>query len=172
MKRLSLFLAVLLAGAPWAANGQSQAPAASQTAPAQTPPATGGKQAKVWTNDDVGALRNNDNVSVVGNNAGAKKTSAPSQSYSYERDPAWYRKQLNPLQAEVGKLDSQIAKLQEFLKGGNVSESQPYFHGPPGNPQDQLNRLEKKRQAAGGKMAELPGRAAPKNTEPAALRKL
>src|SRR6195256_6892398 len=150
MKRPFLSLAVLLAMAPWAANGQSQAPAASQTAPAQTPPATGGKPAKVWTNDDVGALRNKDNVSVVGNNAGAKKTSAPSQSYSYERDPAWYRKQLNPLQAEVGKLDSQIAKLREFLKGGNVSESQPYFHGPPGNPQDQLNRLEKQRQERGG----------------------
>src|SRR5205807_8994057 len=101
MKRLSLSSAVLLAMAPWAANGhsQSQAPAASQTAPTHIPPATDGKPAKVWTNDDVGALRNNDNVSVVGNTSGAKKTSASSQSNFYEKDPAWYRRQLAPLQA-------------------------------------------------------------------------
>ena len=170
MKRLFLSLAVLLAMAPWAANGQSQAPAASQTAPTQTPPATSGKQAKVWTNDDVGALRNNDNVSVVGNSAGAKKTSARSQSNSYEKDPAWYRTQLAPLQAEVGQLDSQIAKLQEFIKGGNVSESQPYYHGPPGNPQNQLNQLEKKRQADAGKIDDLLDRARHNSIEPGALR--
>ena len=172
MKRLFLSLVVLVAIAFWAAKGQtqSQAPATSQTSPAQNPPATGGKPAKVWTNDDVGALRNNDNVSVVGNNAGPKKTSARSQSNSYEKDPAWYRTQLATLQAEVGKLDSQIAKLQEFIKGGNVSESQPYYHGPPGNPQDQLNRLEKKRQADAGKIDDLLDRARHNSIEPGALR--
>jgi hypothetical protein len=172
MKRLSLSLAVLLAMTPWAANGQSrsQAPTASQITPGQTPPATGGKPANVWTNDDVGALRNNDNVSVVGNNTGAKKISAPSQSYSYERDPAWYRKQLASLQAEVVKLDSQIAKLREFLKGGNVSESQPYYHGPPGNPQDQLDHLEKKRQADAAKIDDLLDRARHNGIEPGSLR--
>jgi hypothetical protein len=107
---------------------------------------------------------------VVGNNAGAKKTSARSQSNSYEKDPAWYRTQLAPLQAEVGKLDSQIAKLREFLKGGNVSESQPYYHGPPGNPQNQLNQLEKKRQADAAKIDDLLDRARHNSIEPGALR--
>jgi hypothetical protein len=172
MKRLFLSLPVLLAMAPWAAKGQTQSPtpAASQSAPAQVPPATGGKPAKVWTNDDVGALRNNDNVSVVGNNAGAKKTNASSQVNSYEKDPAWYRKQLAPLQAEVGKLDAQIAKLQEFIKGANVSEPQPYYHGPPGNPQDQLNQLEKRRHADATKIGDLLDRARHNGIEPGALR--
>src|ERR1700704_1865657 len=78
MKHLFLSLAVLLAMAPWGANGQSQSqgPAASQSAPAKTPPATGGKPAKVWTNDDINGLRKNDTISVVGNNPGPKKTSA------------------------------------------------------------------------------------------------
>ena len=147
MKRLFLSLSVLLAMAPWAMHGQSPSPApASQTAPARTSPVTGGKPAKVWTNDDVGTLRSNDAISVVGNTAGTKKTSAPPQSTSFEKDPGWYRRQLGPLQAEVAKLDYQFAKLEEFIKGGNVSESQPYFHGPPGNPQAQWNRLQKKRQ--------------------------
>jgi hypothetical protein len=172
MKRLFLSWAVLLAMAPWAANGQSQPPAsaAAQSSPAQTSPATGGKPAKVWTNDDVGALRNNDNVSVVGNNAGAKKTSASSQANFYDKDPAWYRKQLAPLQAEVGKLDAQIAKLREFIKGANVSEPQPYYHGPPGNPQDQLNQLEKKRQVDATKIDDLLDRARHNGIEPGALR--
>src|ERR1700686_5035483 len=162
MKRLFLSLTVLLAMAPWAACGQTQSPApASQTAPAQTPPATGVKPAKVWTNDDVGTLRTNDTISVVGTTAGTKKTSAPSQStsYSYEKDPAWYRRQLAPLQANVEKLDAQIAKLQEFIKGGNVSEAQRYRYTLPGNPQDQLNQLEKKRQADAAKIDELQDRA-------------
>jgi hypothetical protein len=171
MKRVFLSLPVLLAMAPWAAQSQSQSSApASQTSPAQTPPATGGKSAKVWTNDDVGALRTNDTVSVVGNDAGAKKTSARSQANSYDKDPAWYRKQLAPLQAEVGKLDAQIAKLQEFIKGKNVSESQPYHHGPPGNPQDQLSQLENKRQADAAKIDNLMDRARHSGIEPGALR--
>ena len=172
MKRLFLSWAILLAMAPWAANGQSEPPAsaASQSSPAQNSPATGGKPAKVWTNDDVGALRNNDNVSVVGNNAGAKKTSASSQSNSYEKDPAWYRKQLAPLQADVEKLDFQIAKLKEFIKGGNVGEAQPFNYHLPGNPQDQLNQLEKKRQTDAARIDDLMDRARHNGVEASALR--
>jgi hypothetical protein len=166
MNRFFLSLPVLLAIAPWAAHGQSQ----PQAPGSQTPPAAGGKPAKVWTNDDVDALRGNDTISVVGNNAGAKKTSAPPRSKSYDKDPAWYRRQLAPLQAEVGKLDAQIAKLQEFMKGGNVSEPQPYYHGPPGNPQDQLNQLEKKRQSDATKIDDLMDRARHNGIEPGALR--
>jgi hypothetical protein len=171
MKRLFLFLPALLAVAPWTVHSQSQSQVPpSQTAPAQTSLATGGKPAKVWTNDDVDVLRNNDTVSVVGNNAGAKKTTAPSQSTSYEKDPGWYRKQLAPLQANVGKLDAQIAKLQEFIKGGNVSEAQPFRYNLPGNPQDQLNQLEKRRQADAAKIDDLLDRARHNGIEPGALR--
>jgi hypothetical protein len=166
MKRLFLSLPVLLAMAPCAAHGRSQ-PRAPES---QTPAAAGGKPAKVWTNDDVDALRGNDTVSVVGDNAGAKKTSTPPRSNYYDKDPAWYRKQLAPLQAEVGKLDTQIAKLLEFIKGGNVSEPQRYYHGPPGNPQDQLNLLEKKRQSDATKIDDLLDRARHNGIEPGALR--
>jgi hypothetical protein len=173
VKRILLSLAVLLAVAPWRAHGQSQpqsqAPP-SQPAPAQTLPATGGKPAKVWTNDDINGLRKNDTVSVVGNNAGAKKTSPSSQSTSYEKDPAWYRQQLAPLQADVEKLDSQIAKLKEFIKGGNVGEAQPFNYHLPGNPPDQLNQLEKKRQTDAAKIDDLMDRARHNGIEASALR--
>jgi hypothetical protein len=175
MRRYFLSLTVLLAMAPWAAYSQSQSQApASQAAPAQPSQASGPKSAKVWTNDDVDTLRTNDSVSVVGdkvgNNAGTKKTSASSQSTSYDKDPAWYRRQLAPLQANVEKLDAQIAKLQEFVKGGNVSEAQPYGYRLPGNPQDQLNQLEKKRQADAAKIDDLLDRARHNGIQPGALR--
>jgi hypothetical protein len=171
MKRLLSSLPVLLVVASWTTHSQSQSPApAWSTASAQTPRATGGKAAKVWTNDDVDSLRNQNGVSVVGNEAGTKKSSAPLQSTSYEKDPAWYRKQLAPFEANVEKFDAQIAKLQEFIKGANVSEPQPYHHGPPANPQDQLNQLEKKRQADAAKIDELLDRARHNGIQPGALR--
>jgi len=171
MNRRLLSLAALLAMVPLSTHGQSQSQApASQPAPARTPPATGGKPAKVWTNDDVGALRTNDSVSVVGNHAGAKKTSASSESTSYEKDPGWYRKQLAPLQADAQKLDTQIAKLQEFIKGGNVSEAQPFNYHLPGNPQEQLHQLEKKRQADAAKIDDLMDRARHNGIEAGAMR--
>jgi hypothetical protein len=173
VKRLLLSLPVLLAIAPCGAHGQSQSQTqapVSQPAPAQTPAATGGKPAKVWTNDDINGLRTTGSVSVVGNDAGEKKTGASSQSTSYEKEPAWYRKQLAPLQADVEKLDIQIAKLQEFIKGGNVGEAQPFNYHLPGNPQDQLNQLEKKRQLDAAKIGDLMDRARHNGIEPGALR--
>jgi hypothetical protein len=165
MKRLLFSLPVLLVVASWAhSQSQSQGPA-SPTTSTQTPRAT-----KVWTNDDVDALRNQSGVSVVGNDAGTKKSSAPSQSTSYEKDPAWYRKQLAPLQANVERFDVQIAKLREFIKGGNVGEAQPYHHGSPGNPQDQLSQLENKRQADAAKIDDLLDRARHTGIQPGALR--
>jgi hypothetical protein len=171
MKRFFLWLSVLLAIASWATCSQSQSQApASSTAQSKAAPATGGNPAKVWTNDDVNALRTNDTVSVVGKVSGANKTSAPSQSTSYEKDPRWYRQQLIPLQADVEKLDIKIGKLREFIKGGNVSEAQPYHYSLPGNPQDQLNQLEKKRQADAAKIDDLLDRARHNGIQPGALR--
>jgi hypothetical protein len=175
MKRpvLSLFvlLTVWFALALPATFSQSQSPtAASQTAPEQTPPAAGRNPAKVWTNDDVDNLRKNQSVSVVGNDAGKNKTDAPSRPTSYQRDPTWYRQQLAPLEADVEKLDTQIAKLKAFISGENVGELQPYRHSLPVSPQDQLNQLEKKRQADAAKIDDLLDRARHNGVEPGALR--
>jgi hypothetical protein len=184
MKRLVLSLLVLPAAwfalVPSTARSQSQpqvaAPplsseaSASQTAPAKTPQATERKPAKVWTNDDIDELRSNQTVSVVGNNAGIKKSSAPSRPDSNEKNPAWYRRQLAPLRAEVEKLDPQIAKIKAFISGENVGEPQPYRHNLPVTPQDQLKQMEMKRQADAAKIEDLLDRARHNGIEPGALR--
>ncbi len=155
---------------PTAASSPSSPATASQTAPEHTPPAAGRNPAKVWTNDDVDKLRKNQTVSVVGNDAGTNKTDAPSRPTSYQRDPTWYRQQLAPLQADVEKLDAQIEKLRAFISGENVGELQPYRHSLPVSPQDQLNQLEKKRQADAVKIDDLLDRARHNGIEPGALR--
>ena len=178
MKRFVLSLFVLVTACTAYGQSVSQPPpsqpssadTAVQTAPAQTPTVTVRKPAKVWTDDDVETLHESRGVSVVGNAAGSKKTSAPSQSASYQKDPAWYRRQLAPLQANVEKLDSQIAKLHQSISGENVSEPQPYYHAPPGNPQDQLKQLEKKRDADAAKISDLLDSARHNGIEPGALR--
>jgi hypothetical protein len=176
MKRSFLCLSVLSAIGLCATPGQCQSQAQAQapapsTAQPQAAPASSNPR-KVWTNDDVGSLRSNSTVSVVGKASpvGASKTNTQSQPASYEKDPAWYRKQLAPLQAEVEKLDAQIAKTREFIKGGSASEPQPFYFRPPGDPQDQLNQLEKKRQREAAKIDDLLDRARHNGVEPGALR--
>jgi hypothetical protein len=152
MKRLRLCLLVLpflsLTMAPWSRCDQTQSqPAGATAGPTQAPPPTTPKQGKVWTNDDVEQMPGNQGVTAAGNPTVSKKTTASAPTASYLKDPAWYRKQLTTLQADVEKLDTQIAKLKAFLSGENVSDPQPWHHGPPGNVPDQVNQLEKKREA-------------------------
>jgi hypothetical protein len=152
MKHLRLCLLVLpilpLAMVAAASCGQTQSqPAGTPPGPTQPPPPATPKQGKVWTNDDVEQMPGNQGVTAAGHPAGSKKTTAPAPAAPYLKDPAWYRKQLTPLQADVEKLDPQIAKLKAFLSGENVSDPQPWRHGPPGNVPDQLDQMEKKREA-------------------------
>jgi len=82
----------------------------------------------------------------LGNNAGAKENQSLLAVNFVRRKTLggtasnWPRSRLTSK-----KLDFQIAKLKEFIKGGNVGEAQP-FQLPPARPipQDQLNQLEKK----------------------------
>ncbi len=172
-------LVSLLAVAPGSGYAQSQSPAASQqhaatSAPQPPPqgqaaPIANAKPAKVWTNDEIDTLRNNHNVSVVGGNRTPQKVSLTSKAYSQEKDPAWYRKQLAPLRAEIDKLDPQIAKLKAFLSGENVSDPPTMHRQLVPTPQDQLKQLEAKRQADAAKVDELLDRARHNGIEPGAV---
>ena len=111
---------------------------------AQATPLTNAKPVKVWTNDEIRTLGNNNGISVVGNRA-PQKVSATSMASSQEKDPAWYRKQLAPLREEIDKLDPQIAKLQAYLSGENVGEQASLHAKMVPTPQEQLKQMEAKR---------------------------
>src|SRR5580704_6951237 len=167
---------------PGTASGQTQQQPASQQPAAVSPqqssppepqaaaPSTV-KPAKVWTNDEVGSLRNSPGVSVVGNQT-PQKRSAPSTGYSLDKDPGWYRKQLQPLRADIDRLDAQIEKTKSFLSGEKVNDTTPIraYVSIPGNPQDQLKQLEDRRQADQSKIDDILDRARHNGVEPGALR--
>jgi len=164
---------------PVPACAQSQAPAATpQSTATTTPPPAAQEQAtplpnakpvKVWTDDEVRTLRNDNGISVVGKVA-PQKVSAASKASSQEKDPAWYRKQLAPLREEIDKLDPQIAKLQAYLSGENVGEQASLHPKMVPTPQEQLKQMEAKRQADAAKMEDLLDRARHEGIEPGALR--
>jgi hypothetical protein len=174
-----LALVLFLAINPISSYGQSQSPAAAQQPAAesapppppqtQSAPIANAKPAKVWTNDEIGTLRNKQGVSVVGNHS-PQKVSATSKAYSQEKDPAWYRGQLASLRAEIDKLDPEIARLKAFLSGENVSDPATMQRKLVPTPQDQLKQKEAKRQADETKMEDLLDRARHNGIEPGALR--
>ena len=204
MRKPSLFpggaLALVLALAPVAGHSQSGAdpaasaqqssqqssaqPAAASTAPAPVPapasaqsqaaPIPNAKPAKVWTNEEVGALH--DGLSVVGKNGpqNASSTSAKPKGYSMEKDPNWYRKQLQPLQAEIDQLDVQIEKTKAFLSGEHVNDTSSgtvrAYYSAAGNPQEQLQKLEARRDKDVTKVNDLLDRARHNDIPPGALR--
>jgi hypothetical protein len=186
MRFQSIFLLAALASlhamVPGTAYSQSQpASATQQPAAASAPqpsspqaraaPTANAKPVKVWTNDEIGSLRNNPGVSVVGNQR-PQKVSEPSRGYSLEKDPGWYRKQLQPLRADIDRLDGQIEKTKAFLNGEKVNDPTPIraYVSVPGNPQDQLKRLQDKRQADQAKIDDILDRARHSGVEPGALR--
>ena len=184
MRFQTLFLFAALVSFPAVVPGsafcQSQTPAATQqpsttSAPppqAQAAPVANAKSDKVWTNDEIDTLRNNQGVSVVGNRT-PQNASAKSKGYSMEKDPAWYRRQLAPLRAEIEKLDGQIEQTKAFLSGEKVNDQPASYHayfGVPGNPQNQLKQMEAKRQADQSKIDDLLDRARHNGIEPGALR--
>jgi hypothetical protein len=190
MRKPSLFfggaLAFLLFLAPVTGHAQSgtAAPAAASPAPApavsstsvaqsQAAPIANAKPAKVWTNEDMGKLSGG--VSVVGKppSPNASSTSAKPRGYSMEKDPNWYRKQLQPLQAEIDQLNAQIEKTKAFLSGDHVNDTSGTiraYYGVPGNPQDQLKKLEARRDKDVATVNDLLDRARHNDIPPGALR--
>jgi hypothetical protein len=160
---------------PTAANA-APAPAVSSTPAAQSQPTpiANAKPAKVWTNEDVGKL-SGDGISVVGKPASpnTSSTSAKPRGYSMEKDPNWYRKQLQPLQAEIDQLNAQIEKTKAFLSGDHVNDTSGTiraYYGLPGNPQDQLKKLESRRDKDVATVNDLLDRARRNDVPPGALR--
>jgi len=171
-----------LAIVPPPAHAQSQSPAAAPqptdtSAPqpppqAQAAPLANAKPTKVWTNEEIESLPKDRGISVVGKQTTQKASATTSRSNSFEKDPTSYRRQIQPLREEIEKLDGQIEKTKAFLNGERMDEPAPVraYVSMPGNAQDQLKRLEARRQADETKLDDLLDRARHNGIEPGALR--
>jgi hypothetical protein len=106
-------------------RSQEQNPAPSQAASQQAPAdaSTSANQRKktkkVWTNEDMGAVKDSP-VSQVGKTEPAMPSSNPPPSHTTAVSPqlvATYRKQLVQLQAQQASVEKQIADLKDFQRG-------------------------------------------------------
>ncbi len=157
--RFSFFLlAVLLGVAIWVpAEAFASAPDSGDRN-ATTPGPSTKTQRKVFTNESLARPGSNSPapatlespaVATAGQGAG-RPTSVASDTpvaqlepYMQEQDPNWYVEQLAPLRAELGRVDSEMARLREFRASGAGMMSglvldQPSLRLTPENEIEQL----------------------------------
>jgi hypothetical protein len=144
-------------GSPGETAGASAGPAATQapTKPAnQSTEDEGKKKAKrVWTNEEIGAVK--DGVSVVGEHSGnggdIGAASSPSQSPSsnsytpptnYEILVRRYREKLEPLRGELADLDRKI-QLARQAKGNAREDTAAWIAVQERRRQDVLAKIER-----------------------------
>jgi len=183
-------LALSVAGSALAREqspSQSQAqapPASSQAAPPQQPkPAPPAPAKKIWTNDDIDALREHGGVSVVGGGPapapdgtavnGANTPGTPGrQPLPKEKDPDWYKKQLAPLYAKLDALNTAVANAESAVSGdtrGSATVSMDAM-GSAATPQQQLTQLQQLQQQVQDQIENLEDMARHNGIEPGALR--
>jgi chaperonin cofactor prefoldin len=165
-RTLTLLAAVAFAAfcSPSVRAQDSQPASPAQLAPpAQAASATPAAQApakKVWTNDDVGDLRDRSSVSTVGSAKPASGKPVPKPASSARnKDARSYHDQIANLQAKIPPLDQQINELQSALSGNQVTEERHFGGIKPDDWKDQLARLQKQREDIQTKIATLEDQA-------------
>lgn len=132
------------------------AQAAAQTASPQPAAAAEPAARKVWTNDDLGGLRETAAVSTVGAAKPAPGAPVPKSASSHRgRDARSYEDQIARLQAQIPPLEQKISELQSALSGNQVTETRHFGGTKPDNWNDQLGRLQKQRDDIQAKIATL-----------------
>jgi hypothetical protein len=169
-------LPLTLAMAVVTAVGQSnppQKPAAKDTQKEKP------KKVKVWTNEDLEALRGRPAVSVIGSSApsGYAASSYPSEEgsaaapYDQSKDPRWYLERLKPLRDQLDQIDARTKELQNLLAnpstgaGLNLNDRRVSL-----SPQNELNELQKRRAKVQQQIDEVEDEARRNGIEPGALR--
>jgi hypothetical protein len=155
------------------------APVAKTPPSVDKPPDAPKKPKKVWTNEEVGALKGS--VSVVGG-----KHAADSQAVA-ENDPGGkeagdfnprgekvrqYRDAIDQAKTQIVNADAQIAKLKDFkgenvARSGGINPSQTYNMVPP---EEQVKQLEVRKKQLESKIEDLENQARKEGIDPGELR--
>lgn len=150
-----------------AQSQQSATPASQQQGASAQAASTASSQAssqptdkKVWTNDDVGDLRDHAPISTIGNSdpKSAKPADKPARP-AKGKDPKWYVDQIHALQAKIPPLDDKIQALKAALNGEQVTTARQYGGSRPDDWRDQLQRLQKEREDVEAKIRALEDQA-------------
>ncbi len=144
---------------------------AQEKPPVQQPPK---KEKKVWTNEDLEALRATVPLSAPGPGAAAPAAApaegapaaeaAPAgtgEAYSRQNDPAWYRQRATSLRAELDRIDGEIRRLQNF-KSNPSSGTTGLALGKDNlslTPENQIEQLEARRRQVQQELDDLEAEA-------------
>jgi hypothetical protein len=141
---------------------QPAQPAAPSQAPSVVPsqPAAQTPVKKVWTNDDVGDLRDHSAISTVGNAKPTPGKPAPKDSNApHNKEARTFHDQIAKLQAQIPPIDEKINELQSALSGNQVTEERHFSGVKPDNWKDELARYQKQRDDIQAKIAVLEDQA-------------
>jgi hypothetical protein len=133
------------------------------------------KAKKVWTNDDIDALRARVPLSVTGQElpaaaaepaagekaAGEATAKGPLEPYVRERDPKYYQQRYAALRAEVDRIDAEIRRLREFRANPNTGQ-QGLALGAENlslTPENQIQLLEERRRKVQQDISDLEDQA-------------
>ena len=148
------------------ASQTSAPPSTQQTTPSEGTSPTSAQASsqptdkKVWTNDDVGDLRDHAPISTIGNaNAKSKPVDRPANPPKGAKSAKWYVDQIQALQAKIPPLNEKIQQLQAALRGDQVNPVRTYGGVRPDDWRDQLQRLQKERADIEGKISVLEDQA-------------
>jgi len=136
---------------------QTSAAPASQTSSQPVPDQQKQPARKIWTDDDVGDLRDRSAISTVGapNSKSSNLTGRPAAPTARTKDARWYQDQISKLRAKIPPLDDKIRHLQDALDGKTVNSVRTYGGVRADDWRDQLSRLRKQRDDISGKIAAL-----------------
>jgi chaperonin cofactor prefoldin len=145
------------AATPTPSQPTAQSPSAGNSSPA---PAAQAPVKKVWTNDDVGDLRDHSAISTVGNaNPSSGRPAPRNATASHNKDARSFHDQIAKLQAQIPPIDEKINELQSALSGNQVIEERHFSGVKPDDWKDELARLQKQRDDIRTKIAELEDQA-------------
>lgn len=170
----------LLLTAPPNADLKAFSLAQAQTKKAQ-------KEKKVWTNEDLEQLRSTSYISIVGQvapsetpavtagqpgTAETEKAGAENEQIAPGKDPKTYRQKLEPLRAELERIDSEIHRLREFrasgetvMNGLDLSKENMSL-----TPENQIQQLEARRREVQSKIDEIEDQARRNGIAPGDIR--
>ena len=146
------------------------------SAAGQTAPSTSARH--VWTNDDLAALRDKAGISILGEPpaqaAGKHEDSKVTAGAERQREEKAqrFRRQLQPLYAELPRIDAEIAEMRRFQDGSyRMTGFWPLrFSGMPLNPADRSAQLEAREREVRSRISDLEDEARHAGILPGELR--
>jgi len=138
-----------------AAVPAAKSPQNGSSSPASPAPAAK-NQPKVWTNDDLGDLRDHSSISTVGTaNSNARAGAVRSAAAPHHRTAQYYKSQIARLQAQIPPIDQKISELQDAISGKQVNEVRHTWGARIDDWKNELERLQKQRDTIESRIAAL-----------------